>query len=37
MIHRGASGIIRSMAVGELLRAAAQEARRAVQEDLGLA
>lgn len=29
----GASGIIRSVAVGEILRAAAQEARSAVQED----
>ena len=33
----GASGIIRSVAVGEILRAAAQEARSAVQEDFGLA
>eukprot|EP00434_Breviolum_minutum_P031485 symbB.v1.2.027845.t2/scaffold2885.1/size67989/3 len=33
----GASGIIRSLAVGEILRAAAQEARSAVQEEFGLA
>jgi len=33
----GASGIIRSVAVGEILRAAAQEARSAVQEEFGLA
>lgn len=33
----GASGIIRSVAVGEVLRVAAQEARNAVQEDLGFA